>query len=103
MTKLIDCTFRVILFRTRTKGRRFVAIAWNYDEGVFVTSGPSKSTYTEARGDLDKIAEGMGLKLRWFDGEWEHTGNGDTIVPCRFDDLEPRSPSAKKSPSAKNV
>lgn len=90
--KRIDCTFRVILMRTRTQGRRFVAVAHNYDEGVFVTSGPSSATYGAAREALDEIAETMNLRLRWFDGEWEHAGNGDdTIVPCTFD----RSPSAK--------
>jgi hypothetical protein len=93
--KPIDCTFRVILLRTRTKGRQFVAVAWNYDEGVFVTSGTSSPTYTGARDKLDAVATRMNLRLRWFDGEYEHTGGGDdTIVPCTFDTV-PRSPSAK--------
>jgi hypothetical protein len=82
--KPIDCTFRVILLRTR-HGRRFVAVAWNYPGGVLVTSGASVPSYGEARDQLDVVAAEMGLCLRWFDGEFEHNGGtDDAIYPRSF-------------------
>lgn len=81
-----DATFRVTLFHTKTKGRRFVAMAWNYEEAMIFSTG-DHATYGEARAELDTMAEVLNVRLRWFDGEWEHTGPGDMLVP--------RSPTAK--------
>ena len=83
--KPVDATYRVILFRTRTKGHRYVAMAWNYDEAVIFTTG-DHPTYTEAREELTRMAEMLGemgqpIRLRWFDGEYEHRGAGNELYP----------------------
>ncbi len=71
---MIDATFRLIHF---TKPNLFVGLAWNYDEGVMITTTPCTS-YTQARDALELLAE-VRANLRWFDGEYTCAGEGAQI------------------------
>lgn len=76
----IDATYRVILFRARTRGARYVAMMWNYEEGLLATTEPHE-TYTGAHQELWEIALDRKVKLRWFDGEYEHEGTSEQLIP----------------------
>jgi hypothetical protein len=73
---MIDATFRVIFF---PKKRQHIALAWNYEEAILVTTKPH-ATYTAAREELTEISVEREFRLRFFDGDYEHTGPGDQIT-----------------------
>lgn len=65
--KPIETTFRIIHF---PKPNLYIGVAWNYDEAVLI------STYScvnrdAARTALQADADKRGVKLRWFDGDYE--------------------------------
>lgn len=72
-------TFRIIHF---TKVNRYVGLAWNYDEGVLLSTNDQESR-TKARLELDSICEKYNVKLQWFDGEYTCAGNGYELEPIR--------------------
>ncbi len=72
-------TFRVIHF---TKVDRYVAVAWNYDLGVLLSTRDC-ATYTEARGILDHICFENDVIPQWFDGEYSCAGEGHSLEPLK--------------------
>jgi len=72
----VKATFRVVHF---TKCDRYVAMAWNYDEAVLISTVPHP-TYTEARQDLQETAASLGVELQWFDGSYRCGGEGYPIL-----------------------
>lgn len=71
-----QATFRVLFF---PKCNRYVAIAWNYNEAVLISTR-DRETYEDAKVELMSLADERGVELRWFDGEYEVIGD-DLIVP----------------------
>lgn len=69
-------TFKVIYF---PKTSQFAAIAWNYQEGVLISTC-FHASYTEARQELDDICKKFSVKLQWFDGEYE-CGSDEQLYP----------------------
>lgn len=68
-------TFRIVHF---TNVDKYVGIAWDYDNAIIVTTVPFP-TYTAARGNLEKKCTDLCHTLKWFDGEYTCSGNGDFI------------------------
>ncbi len=71
--------FRVLTFKVQDKGVRYVAIAWNYEQAVLVSSR-DHATYTAARQELDDVCADLRVELRWFQGEYE-AEEGCTFPP----------------------
>ena len=71
-----DASFRVIHF---PKVNRYVAVAWNYDLAVLLSTGDFGS-YHDARAELDKICAQHRVNLRWFDGEYSYAGDGQLVT-----------------------
>lgn len=79
-----NLTFRVVrMLKGQPFGleTRFVAIAWNYDHGQLMATVPCL-TYTDARRELDALVVSRGCALRWFDGEYECAGDGESMIVC---------------------
>lgn len=78
------CTYRVVRFRVyagngqRESATSYVAIAWEYDHAVLMSTTPHAS-YTAARRELDKLAADRECSLRYFDGEYFCAGNGASL------------------------
>jgi hypothetical protein len=71
-----QATYRIIHF---TKANKYVGFAWNYNEAIMISTTPCEN-YTAARQLLESNCKELGVELRWFDGEYEHTF-GDTLIP----------------------
>lgn len=81
-TLIPNLTFRVIRMPSEPRGvlNRFIAVAWNYDYGQLMSTGPCR-TYTDARLELDTLVKERKCALRWFDGEYQCCHDGAQIEP----------------------
>ncbi len=70
-------TYKVIRFRT-DRGNRFVAIAWNYAEALFI-SVSDMAAPDEAVGALELECHKRGVELKWFDGSYVFDGKNEQI------------------------
>jgi len=59
---------------------RYVAIAWNYDQAVLISTTDHKS-YGAARAELQETADKLRVHLRWFDGEYICNAGSDQMFP----------------------
>ena len=59
---------------------RYVAIAWNYDIAVFISTRDHAS-YGDARAELQETADKLRVHLKWFDGEYICNAGSDAMVP----------------------
>ncbi len=89
--KPIKTQFRYIYF---SKAEKYVGFAWEYDNGIMVSTRP-QNTYTQARRALisaiadlndESGVKGM-IQLCYFDGEFVCIGNGDLLTPKSFEDM----------------
>jgi len=71
-----DATFRVIHF---PEIDRFVGVAWNYDEAILIST-TDRSSYVEARTELEEMCNGRNIFLRWFDGDYKYDRNSGQII-----------------------
>lgn len=69
---MIDAQFRLIRFDL-VSGPRWIGVAWNYDVACLVSTRDHES-YIAAREDLGRVCDTMGVRLRWFDGEYRQEG-----------------------------
>lgn len=76
---MIKATFRIIYF---TKAKKYVAFAWNYDEGVLLTSAGSRTDYHLARLSLEDTCRTYNVELAYFDGEYTCEGEGAQLMPA---------------------
>ena len=67
-----EATYRVVRFST-VSGYRFAAMAWTE---TAIISTRDHLDYTAARAELDEACAAIGVKPRWFDGEYEATDGG---------------------------
>ncbi len=75
-TDLKPAHFRVLHFKASD---RYVAVAWNYDLAVLVSTR-DHSTYPAARLALDDVCAELRVELKWFDGEYE-VESGSCVFP----------------------
>ena len=71
-------SFRVVHF---PKSDKYVAIAWNYNLAVLVSSS-DHDTYTLAREELGQLCAERDVRLEWFDGEY--TCEGEFLEPAKL-------------------
>ena len=68
MSALKPSSFKIIRFPIG-ESNRYVGVAWDYDH-AFLVSSRDKDSYTEARKEIEAMAEARGFSLRWYDGQY---------------------------------
>lgn len=79
---MILATFKFVYFPVNKK---YVGIAWNYDEAILISTDPCDS-YNQAKMELSSTCNSLNVDLRWFDGEYEYD-NGGQIITRKFEDI----------------
>ena len=59
----------------------YLGIAWDYKEGLLVSTQSTLSSYSVAKQDLETKVYSRGARLHYFDGEYILAEDGETILP----------------------
>lgn len=76
-----EATYRIIRF---PKLNRFVAIAWNYDQAVLLSSA-DWSTYAQAKMELEHQAKRHDVNIKYFDGTYD--AEDGLLIPRLFQEI----------------
>lgn len=71
---MVKATYRTVRFQT-SLGERFIAIAWNYEEAVLISTCDHESI-SEAKAELLRECRKRNVTLEWFDGHYDYGRDG---------------------------